>query len=184
MSTHVTINDAELQRKIGKLAILSGKGMEDAVRQVASRFVKSAVHNTPPMILRISPGQAKREWTARVTANYTKMPVVNGQRLTPAEMKRILAQKKKQLGREAAGWNAAAEQLKTKLPAWVKRHSGEGSCIIRQSSNGKTTIIITNSVPYGQDILRIRSRFVLQTVKQGLDGTLRALKNKLIRSVK
>ena len=91
MSTHVTINDAELQRKIGKLAILSGKGMEDAVRQVASRFVKSAVRNTPPMILRISPGQAKREWTARVTANYTKMPVVNGQRLTPAEMKRILA---------------------------------------------------------------------------------------------
>ena len=36
MSTHVTINDAELQRKIGKLAILSGKGMEEAVRQVTS----------------------------------------------------------------------------------------------------------------------------------------------------
>ena len=184
MSVNVTIQDAELQRKIGKLAILSGKGMEDAVRQVASRFVKAAVHNTPPMILRISPGQAKREWTTRVTANYTKMPIVNGKRLTPTEMKRVLAQKKKQLGREAAGWNDAARQLNSKIPAWVKRHSGEGSCIIRQSSNGKTSITITNSVPYGQEILRIRSRFVLQNVKQGLDGTLRALKNKLIRSVK
>lgn len=184
MSANVTINDAELQRKIGQLAILSGKGIDDAVRQVASRFVKAAVRNTPPMILRISPGQAKREWTARVTANYTKMPVVNGKRLSPSEMKRVLAQKKKQLGREAAGWNAAAAQLKTKVPAWVKRHSGEGSCIIRQGRHGKVEISISNSVPYGQDILRIRSRFVLQSVKQVLDGTLRALKRKLIRSVR
>ena len=184
MSVHVTIQDAEIQRKIGKLAILTQKGIDDAVRQVAGRFVKAAVRNTPPMILRISPGQAKREWTARVEANYAKMPVVRGKRLTPAEMKQELNKKKKQLGREAAGWNAAAEQLNTKLPAWVKRHSGEGSCIIRKGRSEFVSITITNSVPYGQDILRIRSRFVLQSVNQGLDGTLRALKRKLIRSVK
>ena len=36
----------------------------------------------------------------------------------------VLQAKKKQLGREAAGWNAAARELKTSVPAWVKRLPG------------------------------------------------------------
>ena len=44
-------------------------------------------------------------------------------------------------------------------------------------------ITVTNSVPYGEELLRIRSNYVLQTVNRGMDGTLRAMKRKLIRSV-
>lgn len=182
MSVHVNIQDAGFQRKIAQLAILSQKGIDDATRQVASRFVNSAVRNTPPMILRKSPAQAKREWTARVTASH-RIPVVRGKHLKPAEMKRELNKKKKQLGREAAGWKSAAEQLKSKLPAWVERHSGEGSCTIKKSSGGRTVITMTNSVPYGEKILSIRSIFVLKKVNAGLAGTLRAIKRNLIKSV-
>ena len=182
MSVHVTINDTELQRKLAKFAILSQKGLDEATRAVASRFTKAAVGNTPPMILRQSASQAKAEWTAKLMANYEKKRFVRGAWVSKAEMKKLLAAKKKQLGREAAGWKAAAEQLNAKIPAWVRRHSGEGSCIIR-TSGARVTITVTNSVPYGDELLRIRSNYVLQTVNRGMDGTLRAMKRKLIRSV-
>ena len=78
MSVHVTINDTELQRKIAKFAILSQKGLDEATRAVASRFTKAAVGNTPPMILRQSPSQAKAEWTAKLMANYEKKRFVRG----------------------------------------------------------------------------------------------------------
>lgn len=183
MSVSVHINDAELQRKIAKFAILSGKGLEESTRAIAARFTKAAISNTPPMILKKSASAAKSEWTARVTNNYMKKPFVRGQWLTKTAMAREIAKKKKQLGRDAAGWNAAARQLKAKAPAWVTRHSGEGSVLVRKGRDC-VSITISNRVPYGQKILQIRSNFVLQTVKRGVDGTLRAMKRKLIRSVK
>ena len=36
----------------------------------------------------------------------------------------VLQAKKKQLGREAAGWNAAARELKTSVPAWPSGFPG------------------------------------------------------------
>lgn len=179
----VNIKDEELDRKIAAWAVVSGKGLEGAVREIAGRFVKAAIRNTPPMIARSSPAQAKREWTARVVANYEKKPYVRGQWLSKAEMRRELAAKKRQLGREAAGWNQAAAELNIKPPAWVKRHSGEGACrIVAQGSS--YSISVRNSVPYGQDLLQHRANFTLGTVKAGLNGSLRAMKQKLLRSIR
>ena len=179
----VNIKDDELDRKVAAWAVVRGKGLEGAVREVAGRFVRAAIRNTPPMVARSSPAQAKREWTARVVANYEKKPYVRGQWLSKAEMRRELAAKKKQLGREAAGWNQAAAELNIKPPAWVKRHSGEGACrfVSRDSSY---SISVCNSVPYGQDLLRHRADFTLRSVKAGLDGSLRAMKKKLLRSTR
>lgn len=184
MSAGVTINDVEINRKIAEWAVVCNKDMEQATRDVATRFVKAAVRNTPPMMTKTSPAQAKRDWTARVEANYAKKPFVLGKWLSKPEMRRVLQAKKKQLGREAAGWNAAARELKTSVPAWVKRHSaGEGHITICKDGES-CTITVANSVPYSQDFLRRRAEFALNMVKHGLNASLRVLKKRILRSMR
>lgn len=180
MKLEVKINDDELTKKLHQWAILSKKGLDGAARDVAARFVRAAIRNTPPMISTSSPAQVKRAWVAKLTENYEKTPFVHGRWLSKAEMKRVLTAKKKQLGREAAGWNKAAQELNVKPPAWVKRHSGEGSCKVVQTENS-VSVTVTNRVPYGQVFLRKRAEFTLVSVRAGLDAAMRAIKKKILR---
>ncbi len=185
MSAKVIINSSSLDKKLAKMAILGKKGMEDAVRDGAKRFISNAVRNTLPMILTSTPGAAKAEWTNRVTQHFTTHRITKKGWRKDAELRKLLAAKKKKLGREAAGWNAAAQELKaTRIPAWVKRHGGaEGRCVIRHRGHF-ITITVANSVPYNEEMTMRRAVFALRKTERGFEGNLRALKSKLIRSVK
>lgn len=41
-----------------------------------------------------------------------------------------------------------------------------------------------SSVPYGQSLLKLRAQFALGGVRRGLEGNIRAMKRKLLRSLK
>ena len=183
MSATVTINSASLERKLAKFAILGQKTLDEALTEGARRFTTQAVRNTMPMVLSKNPSQVKAEWTTRVTHHFETHRITKKGYQSDASLRRMLAKKKKSLGREAAGWNAAAVELKAnRIPAWVKRHgTGEGSCRITRRKD-RITIIITNSVPYNEAMTMRRAAFVLSKVERGFAGNLRALKRKLIRS--
>ena len=183
MSATVTINSASLDRKLAKFAILGQKTLDEALTEGARRFTTQAVRNTMPMVLSKNPSQVKAEWTTRVTHHFETHRITRKGYRKDAALRRLLAKKKKSLGREAAGWNAAAVELKAnRIPAWVKRHgTGEGSCRITRKKD-RITIIITNSVPYNEAMTMRRAAFVLDKVERGFAGNLRALKRKLIRS--
>lgn len=185
MSAKVTINSVSLDRKLAKMAMLGGKELEEAVRDGAKRFVGNAIRNTMPMILTSTPNAARRQWENRVTQHFTTHRVTKKGWRKDSELRKLLAAKKKKLGREAAGWNAAAQELNaTRIPAWVKRHgSSEGRCVIRHKGNF-LTITLTNSVPYNEEMTMRRAVFALQKTERGLAGNLRALKRKFLRSVK
>lgn len=180
----VNINTARLENKLARLAVLRQQGLRDTLEMGAKRFIQLAVRNTMPMILRESPSTARQQWTDRVTTYFSQHRVTKAGYMKDSELNRLLRQKKRQLGREAGGWNAAAEKLGAKVPAWVRRHgTSEGSCdiIVR---DGKASIRMRNSVPYNQEMTRRRAEYVLASVERGLDGNIRALKRKIIRSVK
>lgn len=183
MSATVTINSASLDRKLAKFAILGQKTLDEALTEGARRFTTQSVRNTMPMVLSKNPSQVKAEWTTRVTHHFETHRITKKGYQSDASLRRMLAKKKKSLGREAAGWNAAAVELKAnRIPAWVKRHgTGEGSCRITRRKD-RITIIITNSVPYNEVMTMRRAAFVLDKVERGFAGNLRALKRKLIRS--
>lgn len=183
MSATVTINSASLDRKLAKFAILGQKTLDEALTEGSRRFTTQAVRNTMPMVLSKNPSQVKAEWTTRVTHHFETHRITKKGYQSDASLRRMLAKKKKSLGREAAGWNAAAVELKAnRIPAWVKRHgTGEGSCKITRRKD-RITIIITNSVPYNEAMTMRRAAFVLDKVERGFAGNLRALKRKLIRS--
>ena len=184
MSAKVIINSSSLDKKLAKMAILGQKGVEEATRDGAKRFISNAVRNTMPMILTTSPGTAKANWINRVTHHYNTHRITKKGWRKDAELKKLLASKKKKLGREASGWNAAAQELKaTRIPAWVKRPGGaEGRCVIRHRGNF-ITITVTNSVPYNEDMTMRRALFALHKTERGFEGNLRALKRKIIREV-
>ncbi len=185
MSASVTINATALERKLARLAILSRKDMPELLTEGARRFAQNAVRNTPPMILSSTPAAARREWTQRVTLYFESHRVGKKGYRKDSELRRLLAAKKRQLGREAAGWNAAAQDLKaTRIPAWVARHGeSEGYCNIVRKGD-RFTIIMINRVPYNEEMTRRRAEFALQRTERGYDGAIKALKRKLIRSLR
>lgn len=185
MSAKVTVNSANLDRKLAKFAVLGNKGIEEAVREGARRFVGNAIRNTMPMMLTKSPASAKAEWTSRLTQNFTTHRVTKKGWLNDAELRKLLAAKKRRLGREAAGWMAAAQELKApRVPAWVKRHgSTEGRCCIRHKGSF-ISISVTNSVPYNEEMTLRRAAFALNKTERGFDANLRSLKTKLLRSAR
>lgn len=129
MSAKVIINSSSLDKKLAKMAILGKKGVEEATRDGAKRFISNAARNTMPMILSSSPSTAKAQWINRVTQHYNTHRITKQGWRKDAELRKLLADKKKKLGREASGWNAAAQELKaTRIPAWVKRHGCAVSC--------------------------------------------------------
>ncbi len=95
MSAGVIINSASLDRKLARFAALSSKSLREATEEGARRFVQNAIRNTPPMILRSTPAAAKREWTQRVTKSFTTHRVTKKGYMKDAELRRLLAAKKR-----------------------------------------------------------------------------------------
>lgn len=184
MSAKVTINSMSLDRKLAAMAILSQRSLQDSVRDGAKRFIKQAVRNTPPMILSKSPSQAKREWEQKRTHHYETRRLTRKGYRKYSEVKKILCEKKKRLGREAAGWNAAAVALNATAPAWVKRHGTSEGRYNETNTKGKILIRVTNSVPYNEGMTMKRAYYALRRVERGFNGNLRMMKRKLIRSIK
>lgn len=184
MSASVTVDTSGINRRLAQLAILGRKGIAEAVKDGAKRFAYTAVKNTQPMSLETTPALAKAEWQGRVTHYFETHRLTKKGYRKYAEVKRLLAAKKKRLGRQAAGWNAAVSALGSKAPAWVKRHGeSESACHIRIQGD-RVHIILTNKVPYNETMTHIRARFALRRVERGFDANLRVLKRKLLRKVR
>ena len=181
MSASVKLDTSGLDRRLSKMAILGQKTLAEAVKDGAKRVSTMAIKNTMPMTMETSPATAKADWQSRVTLYYETHRLTKKGYRKYAEVKRILAAKKKKLGRLAAGWNAGVFVLGAKAPAWVKRHgSSESSCLIVMSGD-RVRIVLANRVPYGQDVTRIRAQQAIRRVERGLDANLRVLKQKLVR---
>ena len=72
--------------------------------------------------------------------------------VAPAKMKAYLKYLNKRIGQAKAGWNAAANRLKTsKIPKWVKSHGTSGGSVRIDINNFiHPTITIENRVTYAQ----------------------------------
>lgn len=184
MPTDIKVDTSALERKIAQFAIVSGKGLFEALETGARRFVVTAVKNTMPMTLSKSPAQAKREWQEKRRVDLESHRVTKEGYRKYSEVRRMLAEKNRKLGREAAGWNKAAEALKAKVPSWVARHGTSEGGFSRVVRGGRIAITMTNSVPYNDDMTRRRAEYALRSVAKGFDGNLRAMKKKLIRTLK
>ena len=63
------------------------------------------------------------------------------------DLARLIRAKKKMVGFLASGWRAAAAKFGANLPAWIKRHSGQGTA--REKSDAASVeVVATNSVGY------------------------------------
>src|SRR5438093_4831145 len=75
----------------------------------------------------------------------------------------------KRVGELAAGWNAGAERLGVKLPAWVSRHGPRRSSISVLNSIRQFRITLTNAVKYVTSVAdydrRIQSAVSIQARK-------------------
>ena len=72
----------------------------------------------------------------------------------------------KRVGMLAAGYNAAAQKLGVKMPAWIKKHGTKGGRIDPQTTQTGYFIEITNSVPYNNEALPRQIKFVLDSEKR------------------
>lgn len=181
---NIHVNDSVLQDRLAQLVILQKKSLKETVLDVSKRFIKQVVRNTPPMVATQSPASARRAWEQKITEDYTSTPFCKGKWHSKAAIQRIIRAKKQALGRMASGWLKAGNALHATVPAWVRKHGeGEGDFRVMTSSH-HCVITIRNRIPYGQSLLLIRSRFSLRKVQQGIEGNLRAMKKKLLCSVK
>lgn len=73
---------------------------------------------------------------------------------------------KKRVGALAGGWAAAAEKLGVSVPAWVKRHKGNGS-ITRFLRAGNPHVVLKNDASYATNAdMSRRINFVLGMTKR------------------
>ena len=75
----------------------------------------------------------------------------------------------KRVGELAAGWNAGAQKLGVKLPAWVARHGSKRSAAAVINTFARFRIILTNAVKYVTNVesydRRIQSAINIQGKK-------------------
>ena len=75
----------------------------------------------------------------------------------------------KRVGELAAGWNAGAQKLGVKLPAWVARHDSKRSAAAVLNTFTRFRIVLTNAVKYVTNVesyaRRIQSAINIQGKK-------------------
>lgn len=88
---------------------------------------------------------------ARVRGRVKKSANVQQIAIRPNEIERHIKARQKNIGFLAAGWLAAAEQLKVpRVPAWIKRHRGKSpSAVNFVEAEGLFIIRMSNQVSYG-----------------------------------
>jgi len=88
-------------------------------------------------------------------------------------LKRYRRQLYRRVGILAAGWNAAAEKLGARPPAWIRRHGNSRGTITISLSRG-VKIVIVNAVPFAGSVRGLRGR-----VQKALDWQARALERRV-----
>lgn len=68
--------------------------------------------------------------------------------VTLPDFKRFIAVLQKGVGILAAGWNASADKLGVKLPAWVKRHGSASGSLVEVDKAGRFRLELNNEVPF------------------------------------
>lgn len=128
--------------------------------------------------------RAKRRFEAK------RKTISRGQKapyyVATAKLKRAMEARKKQVGKLASGWSAAAEKVGVKLPGWIARHgTGRGDVMLTVGSMSYS-IRIRNNVPYGtavqlqriaDRVARVRERKLAARLPHVLRGALRRAQN-------
>ena len=177
------MDDAAMHQELEKLERASATAGRRCVGEAARQFVEEAICHTPPMMRQHTPNQGRRDWLKKIERNYKKR-YYRGKWRGRKAMQSIIQEKLRRVGRMAAGWNAAASLLGAKTPGWVKRHGKKEGRVDVQETSEKFTLTVTNDVPYGKRELRRRAMSVLEGVKRGVDRMRRAIKRKILRSMR
>lgn len=82
--------------------------------------------------------------TGRINPRNLKRPYP----VNPAALRSLRNELLKRVGELAAGWNAGAQKLGVKLPAWVARHGSKRSSAAVINTFRVFRIILTNAVKY------------------------------------
>ena len=103
--------------------------------------------------------------TGRINPRNLKAPYPVDASALRALKRQLLAR----VGELAAGWNAGAEKLGVKLPAWVARHGSKRSSAAVINTFTRFRIILTNAVKYVTNVesydRRIQSAIHIQGKK-------------------
>jgi hypothetical protein len=99
-------------------------------------------------------------------------------------------ERKKAVGKLAAGWAPAAAKLNVKLPTWITRHATPRGDVVPKIRRGSYSLTIRNNVPYGRKLalqaianraLRGRDQKLARRLPHVLRG---ALKRARLESIK
>jgi hypothetical protein len=101
-------------------------------------------------------------WAERAARRFAgkRKTISRGQKaafyVSSPKLIKAIAARKKNIGKLASGWAAAAEKLNVKLPAWIKRHGTARGGVQIQLGSLSYSIRIQNDVAYG-DALQLQS---------------------------
>lgn len=177
----MTFDYSDLNRAMNDLAKDGGKSKLEITRMAAKGFVKDIVGITPPASKGVAGIAAKRAGEAAVERDIASIAIPvdgvpragkgdifawhkskwqngrirsNGEQLAVnrADYNAMVRTLKALVGFLAAGWNAAADKLGVKLPAWVKRHGSKfGEHRITETPT-KVSIELSNVVGFVGDV--------------------------------
>ena len=103
--------------------------------------------------------------TGRINPRNLKKPYPVDASALRSLLRELLAR----VGELAAGWNAGADKLGVKLPAWVSRHGPRRSAVSIVNSFRQFRITLTNAVKYVNNVAdydrRIQSALTIQANK-------------------
>ena len=125
-----TSGRAAKQRGEAAVAGDIGKIMVKARAKDAIKDDPAAIHKR----FRNSRGRVRREISPKI-------------KVRAGDLARLIKTKKAMVGFLASGWRTAASKFGVKLPAWITRHTGQGSAK-EKSDAASVEVVATNSVGY------------------------------------
>ena len=109
----------------------------DIAKIMVKARAKDAIKDDPASVhkrFRNSRGRVRREISPKI-------------KVRAGDLARLIKTKKAMVGYLASGWRTAAQKFGVKLPAWITRHTGQGSA--REKSDAASVeVVATNSVGY------------------------------------
>lgn len=188
MKSGITFDTSEFEKALKKFAAESRKQGHQVLMGQAKLFVRDAVGVTPPNkgakiskkigeatvrgdLAKIMTGTRRatdvlpqvihrrfRDRRGRVRKDLRSDKKDSRYRVGRAELRAYQQLRLGKVGFLAAGWNAAAAKLGTRLPAWITRHGTRfGSIEITLNDRGMF-IRIANAVPYVGNISGLERR--------------------------
>ena len=109
----------------------------DIAKIMVKARAKDAIKDDPAPVhkrFRNSRGRVRREISPKI-------------KVRAGDLARLIKTKKAMVGFLASGWRTAAQKFGVKLPAWITRHTGQGSAK-EKSDAASVEVVATNSVGY------------------------------------